>query len=144
MVNEDIVTSLNNAVVRGESLQTAVQILINSGYNSSQVYEASKFVQGGVITNLESKPEELLIKNTNQVDKSNNLQKTNDSQKINNFQKLDTNKNNQNTALNQEQTQTENKSYKKEIILVIILLFLIGLLALTIFFRDDILLYLSG
>ena len=33
MVNEDIITGLKNAVARGESLQNAVQILMNSGYN---------------------------------------------------------------------------------------------------------------
>ncbi|MBS3074844.1 hypothetical protein J4429_00135 [Candidatus Pacearchaeota archaeon] len=44
MVNEDIVTSLRNAVDRGESLETAMRVLINSGYPVNEVQDASKFV----------------------------------------------------------------------------------------------------
>ena len=38
----------------------------------------------------------------------------------------------------------EKKSFKKEIILLLILLFLIGFLVLTIFFKDNLLSFLSG
>src|SRR3989344_1722944 len=44
MVNEDIVTSLRNAVDRGESLETAMRVLINSGYPVNEVQDGSKFV----------------------------------------------------------------------------------------------------
>lgn len=50
-------TSLRNAIEYGESLQEAVEILINSGYNESEVREASKFIGGGVI-NLQEIPAE--------------------------------------------------------------------------------------
>lgn len=49
MVNEDIITSLKNAIEGGESLDTAISIAINSGYNSREVEEAAKFVGEGVI-----------------------------------------------------------------------------------------------
>jgi len=44
MPKEEIVTALKNAIDHGESLQDATQIMINSGYNSQEVQEASKFV----------------------------------------------------------------------------------------------------
>ncbi len=49
MVNEDIITSLKNAIERGESLERAMTIAINTGYNQREVEEAAKFVGGGVI-----------------------------------------------------------------------------------------------
>jgi len=44
VVNEDIATSLRNAVQHGESLQEAMNMLVHSGYNVNEVQEASKFV----------------------------------------------------------------------------------------------------
>lgn len=61
MVNEDIVTILNNAVNKGEPLQQAIQILINSGYDSQQVNEASQYVSGGAMQNLQPREDEQLI-----------------------------------------------------------------------------------
>lgn len=49
MVNEDIITSLKNAIERGESLETAMAIAINSGYNPREVKEAARFIGEGVI-----------------------------------------------------------------------------------------------
>lgn len=60
-MQEDIITILNNAVSRGEPLQQAVQVLINSGYDPQAVQEASKYVGGGSMQNLQSKPDEQLI-----------------------------------------------------------------------------------
>lgn len=137
MINEDIITSLNNAVVRGESLQNAVQILINSGYNPAQVYEASKYIQGGVINNLEPKSDEFLrmAQNNSQINQYNK-----DSQKQNNFQ----NTKNIQTAETAQELAPKAKKESSWIVLLVILLFLIGILVLTIFFRDNILSYLSG
>ena len=59
MPNEEIVTVLKNSVERGESLQTAMQIMVNSGYNPREVQEASKYI-GGVQVNMQVKPEEQL------------------------------------------------------------------------------------
>jgi hypothetical protein len=60
MINEDILTALRNAIERGESLQGAMNILINSGYNAKEVQEASKFVGSGAINFQEIKPDEHL------------------------------------------------------------------------------------
>ena len=44
MVNEGIVTALKNAVERGESLESASDIMIISGFSQEEVREASGFV----------------------------------------------------------------------------------------------------
>lgn len=44
MVNEGVITGLKNAVERGESLESASDIMINSGYSQEEVREASRFV----------------------------------------------------------------------------------------------------
>ncbi len=59
MPNEEIITALRNSVERGESLQTAMQIMVNSGYNPREVQAASKYV-GGAPVNMQIKPEEQL------------------------------------------------------------------------------------
>lgn len=59
MVNQEITTALKNSVERGESLKTAMQIMINSGYNAQEVQEASKYI-GGAQANIQIKPEEQL------------------------------------------------------------------------------------
>ncbi|MBS3093416.1 hypothetical protein J4456_02440 [Candidatus Pacearchaeota archaeon] len=61
MVNEDIVTALRNAVNKGEPLEDAVRVMINSGYNPQEVEEASHFVAGGVSRILEPKKEEQFL-----------------------------------------------------------------------------------
>ena len=52
MTNEDIITALKNAINSGESLESAMQIMVNSGYDLREVREASRFVSQGVISDL--------------------------------------------------------------------------------------------
>lgn len=59
MPNQEITTALKNSLDRGESLQTAIQIMINSGYNPQEVQDASKYI-GGSSVNIQIKPEEQL------------------------------------------------------------------------------------
>jgi len=59
MPNEEMLSALKNAIDHGESLQSAVQIMINSGYNSEEVQEASRFI-GGTLSMQEIMPEEQL------------------------------------------------------------------------------------
>jgi len=59
MPKEEIITVLKNSIERGESLQTAMQIMINSGYNPREVQEASKYI-GRVPVNMQAKPGEQL------------------------------------------------------------------------------------
>jgi len=59
MPNQEITTALRNSVERGESLKTAMQIMINSGYNPKDVQEASRYISGAQV-NIQTKPEEQL------------------------------------------------------------------------------------
>ncbi len=61
MVNDDILTVLKNAVNNGESLENAVAIAVNSGYNQREVYDTAKFLGGGTISSLEPRAEEHLV-----------------------------------------------------------------------------------
>jgi len=49
MVSEDIITSLKNAVAKGETLESAMQTLVISGYNARDVQEASQYIGSGVV-----------------------------------------------------------------------------------------------
>lgn len=57
MASEEIIAALKNAIDRGESLEDARQIMINSGYDLKEVQEASKFVGSGSLNLQESLPE---------------------------------------------------------------------------------------
>lgn len=59
MLKDEITTSLENAIARGESLQKAMQTLVNAGYNMEEVKLASKDLTIGVIGSLQ--PEENLV-----------------------------------------------------------------------------------
>ena len=216
MVNEDIVTVLRNAVNHGEPLQHAMQVLTNSGYDSQQVQEASRYVRGGTMPTLEPKSNEQLIMAQNkrilgkkqipQTDPQMQQAQNQQQQRLQSQQSLQ-------NAMSQQPPQTQQppqqplqtqqirptdkpdvygqkpmgspelqeltqpmqpkspttnmkptpnqiqqkeiqspkqniklkkKSHKKEIILLVILIFLIGILASTVFFRENILTFLSG
>ena len=156
MNNQEIITSLKNAVEHGDSLQTAMQSLVNSGYNPKEVQEASQLI-GGITSQLES-----------------NEQLTTPNQKPSFFSKLNPFKKKQTTQTMPQKTQpaqqnpiiqtlpqtlppiqqtqpTQNykqltkqskppkQNYTKEIILLSILIFLVGILITTIIFREEIL-----
>lgn len=57
----EIITGLRNAIERKETLEQAMQIMIESGYDAKEVQEASKFVKKGALSMEEPKPEEQLI-----------------------------------------------------------------------------------
>ncbi|MFA5258467.1 MAG: hypothetical protein WC979_06395 [Candidatus Pacearchaeota archaeon] len=61
MVNEDILTSIKNAVEHGDSLQAAINTAIASGYNPKEVQEAAQLVGQGTLSALQTKPEEHLV-----------------------------------------------------------------------------------
>lgn len=60
MVNEEIITGLRNAVEHGDSLQDAMQIMMNSGYSPQEVQEASRYIGGGTLHSQQPTPEEHL------------------------------------------------------------------------------------
>ena len=163
MVNEDILTALKNAVERGESLETAKEIMITSGYNEKEIEEALKFVSETQKI-LEAKPDEKLImpekrglfssifgkktKTGEEAKKIQPLQTTISEKKtteqikeeISEKSSADSGK-----ILSKESGQTEVKktSHLKEIILVGVLLILVGLFITTMFFNDSIIKFLS-
>ncbi|MFA5992119.1 MAG: hypothetical protein WC796_00250 [Candidatus Pacearchaeota archaeon] len=54
MVRYDIITAIRNAVERGESIEKARQVLINSGYNVNDVNEAVNYLTGGASNELQN------------------------------------------------------------------------------------------
>lgn len=60
MPNEEILIALKNALDHGDSLESAIQIMINSGYSAAEVQETANFVSAGSI-NLQAEPEEELV-----------------------------------------------------------------------------------
>ena len=150
MVNEDIVTALRNAINNGESLDSAVQIMINSGYNSKEVYEASQLVGSGVISNLGNLQNQIPQGSVFQQTGPDIYQSSPPSQTS--LQQPTTFQPNQYkqqtqiqrpTQLQQPQQATTKRSYVKEIMLVIILIILLGILGASIFFRERILGFFS-
>lgn len=59
MVNEEIITALKNAIERGEPLQNAINLAINTGYNPRDVQEAASYLQGYSV-NYQPRPGEQL------------------------------------------------------------------------------------
>ena len=49
MVNEDIITSLKNAISKGETLDSAMQTAVASGYNARDVQDASHYIGSGIV-----------------------------------------------------------------------------------------------
>lgn len=172
MVNEDILTSLKNAIEHGEPLDYAKKVLINSGYNPREVEEASIFIGRGVSFNLQERPDDINIQKipsksffsrfTKQpiIDKTEDfyLQESikEDADKIKNEISPIIKPSNSNASLsipvpsyNEGETKEIReikppKKYFKEIVLLIILLFLIGILITTLLFKNTILKFFSG
>lgn len=170
MINGDILTALKNAVEHGESLDYAKKVLINSGYNSKEVEEASRFVGRGVIPNLQSRPDDILIpkipqkKGFFQIFKKQAPEKNPkvytqesikyDAQKIKEEISPEpieaTNSSDEDVSLEKTDFQEETevvrpaRQYLKEIILLIILIFLTGVLITTLLFKEKILQFFSG
>ncbi|MEK6860066.1 MAG: hypothetical protein AABX54_04600 [Nanoarchaeota archaeon] len=60
MVNDEILTALKNAINHGESLDLAVNVMINSGYSPKDVNEAAQFLGQGATSYMQPKPDENL------------------------------------------------------------------------------------
>ena len=155
MVNEDILTALNNAVNKGEPLDHAIQVIIQSGYNPQEVKEAAQYIGRGVLPLLEPRRNEpsipqrdFSLTDLNTPDIPDIQPKT--AQIFSSGEVLPGNytpqnflKDHQVTASEQAEKPKRKKSYIMEILLLIALLMLIGLLAATIIFKDAILNFLS-
>jgi len=192
MINNEILTALQNALERGETLEHAVHILINSGYPSNEVRENSHYLGSGTLPH---ESEELVypekkgffskitskisgifkrnkkdkikkqddfndnfedMKNTisNEIKKDNKISKQNSNKPIKNINHLNNpiknishlNKENKNYQdfyeLKKDVKKTKKRPYLKEIILLLILLVLVGVLIITILYRDKIINFL--
>ncbi len=170
--NEEIITSLRNAIEHGDNLQNAIQIMINSGYNPQEVQEASKYVSQGVISNMHlAEDEELTMPGKlkkesffSNIFKKKQSSQASPQQSIVQSQPLQTRdvpqpqqpikqifrpqimpaKPNQSLAKQLSQIRPRKHSYLKEIIFLVILIILVGVLIATIVFRDNVLRFLSG
>jgi len=150
MTNEDIITALKNAIISGESLESAMQIMVNSGYDPREVREASRFVSQGVISDLNPsmvpnvKPSEVTSPKNQQYQQ---LSSQNPQQQLSKQQLPQTDNQTDQQTEQQitkiQQPVIKRKSHTKEIILVLILIFLMGVLATTVYFKDVILGYFS-
>jgi len=151
MVNEDIVTALRNSIENGETLEQAIKILINSGYNSQEVQEASQFFSSGIITQTEPKPEEQLIMPEKKSFFSSFSKKSPKEDIIkeplnNNVPELSPSINdtqNKDLAKQLERIHSPKQSHFKEIFLFILLLLLIGTLIVTMIYKNQIISYFS-
>ncbi len=156
-MNQDIITALKNGIEKGEDLKTTMQILINSGYNSQEVEEASRYVSSGVLSSLKINPDEELImpekkswfgmkrkKQIPSIPVNPYSQIKNESQQI---KKVITNKNvnvpRERYPTLQPTSKKKKKLWIKEIFLLLILLILLGVLISTIFFKDEIINFFS-
>src|SRR3989344_4489974 len=166
MVNEDIITILRNGIERGESLEVCKRIAINSGYNPREVEEASHFISRGTMTNLKQQnPLDLIMPNKKSFNffrrkpkesfdmnkKENPPMPINQNKPMNKgYEEQYKGMENKNPKIliqsnNQiELNKPKKKGFTKEIILFILLLILVGLLILTVVFRNRILEFFSA
>ena len=151
MVNEDIVTSLKNAVAKGESLENAKQVMINSGYNSQEIEEASNFI-GGVASKLETKPDEHLTMPSQKFPKTITPKvpeikpppiKPPQIKPVGTIE-IPKIKQQPSPSTTEEIKKPIKKKYTKEIILLVILLLLVGIFIITVIFRENIINFFSG
>jgi len=165
MVSEEIITALRNAIERGEDLQRAINVLINSGYNARDVQEASNFVGSGTIRNLQPRSDEHLTMpseksyfSNNPVTYSNQVQNQNIQQSFKQessqikqevsrdmFTKTESKPTGPlSEDISKISPRKERESYTVEIVLILVLLILIGVLVSTFLFKDKILSFFQG
>jgi len=145
MPNQEIITGLKNAVEHGEDLQTAMKIMINSGYNRQEVQEASRFVSTGTLNMHKPKPEEQLTMPEKKKSFFSKLlfwrKPKQEIEKPAPKKQPPVKQTPPQPQLSKQLKQIKplKKSYLKEIILLIILLVLVAILILSFIFKDKIL-----
>ena len=115
-MRDDIVGGLRNALDRGETLEQATQTFVNAGYNSTEVQEAAKYATGGTLSSLIHKP---LEKTPEQKPIVKQLTKQISKQK------------------------SKSKTSWKAFLLVGLLLALVGVLILTLVFKEQLMNFLQ-
>jgi ATP-dependent Zn protease len=131
MARGDIMAALNNAIIRNESIEEAMQTLISAGYNIEDVLEASKQINMGTLT---------ALKSNNPIPPVQQPQIDNTKQDKNNFtplpkdQPIPENLSNQNPQSNQIPIQATPKKSKSKTILIVLITLLVLFLGILIFF----------
>jgi len=127
MVNLDIFGSLKWAVVRGQSLQEAMQSLLNAGYPKQEIEEAARALQSGQIPNQPQQTQATPASQYSQSAVQPAMQKTEQNVQQKTPQKVS--------------DYTPKQPTKKKffvVLLIVILITLLGMLIATFLFKDQI------
>jgi hypothetical protein len=157
-MRDDLVGMLKSAIEHGESIEDAIQSLINAGYNDEEIKEAVNFVNSGVLSSFMQKrrgSEESFNKNINHQNMNQGQNLNMKGQSVQ--QNVQMQKPVQKMLMPENQTMqpkkfpvlpvnqiTEGNKEKKKfpwlvIILAITLILLLGVLVVSILFKDNIL-----
>lgn len=122
MVREDIVAGLRNSVERGESLEKAKQSFISAGYPRQEVEEAASLIHSGSVLLIEREGNFPPLKIQHSPAQPEQIQPT------------------QQVEIPKEDKPISTKLRRnfKIILLLIVLLVLVGILIVTLVFRDKI------
>jgi len=130
MPRQDIITALRNSLERGQTLEKAKQIMINSGYSQQDVEQAAAYATGGTNVMPQSPaqpiPFKQEIQQTQQTPKPNMPIPARQAQP----QPL--------PQIKIEKPKTKKPFPWKILIMIIMLLILLGALGLIIIFRQQI------
>jgi len=123
MVNQDILSALKSAVIRGHSLEAAMQTLLNTGYPQNQVQEAAQFLKSGELPEESPQPKQ-------QVQQT---QPEKTPQKVSSYEEI-----HKRVVQNQNTKKVKESSKILVITLIIILAILLGVLIGFFIFKDQI------
>jgi|TARA_Y100000310_G_C20224838_1_gene597434 hypothetical protein len=118
-MREDIIGGLKNALDRGETIEQAIRTFVNAGYNLTEVREASQYATEGTLASL-----------THPVEKKEVEQKKH-------LKKLE-------TVVPNKKTKSKHKISWKVYFLVSLLFVLVGVLTLTLFYRESVMDFLKN
>jgi hypothetical protein len=171
MVRYDIVSALKNSIARGEDLERAKQILINSGYSFRDVNEAANYLTGGLAGEMQVQQRQAvkqqipqpqapnlppINQNQSQDSRQQNYESRGQNQQI---QQLMSSQTNQPKPIYQQPAPIQPlprlpdvTEYKKPksggwlivILLIILLVLLISSLVLVVLFRDEVTTFIQG
>ena len=133
MVNQDILGALKSAMIRGQSLQSAMQTLTNTGYPQNEIQTAAKFLEEGEQPQQvqQSQPVKKIKQVVQPPEQSLEPEKT--PQKVSSYEQI-----NQRVIKKQTQQNKEKGSKVLAITLIIILAILLGALIALFLFKDQI------
>ena len=142
MVNQEILGALKSAIVRGHSIEQAMQTILNSGYPQNEIQEAAKFLETGEqpqqiqqpVKQQEPQPIQTL---QTQIQQPTQSEKT--PQKVSSYEATYGR-----VMKRQNKQNTEKGSKILAITLIIILALLLGALIAFFIFKDQIISIFTG